>query len=194
MLIDAGTRFDTKLFLRQLKGIDLTLGPSPHVHPDHQGVAHAICEASNCPLACHEADQPAMEGKVPMGPPTRAIRWSSKLFSGPPHPVDQVLKDGDRVGEFRIIHAPGHTMGQVMFFRESDRVVIAGDVLANMHFITTRPGLREPPAFFSVDRRLNRTSIRLLADLKPRTVLFGHGPPLQNAAQSLTQFVQQLPA
>jgi glyoxylase-like metal-dependent hydrolase (beta-lactamase superfamily II) len=103
-----------------------------------------------------------------------------------------LLKDGDTVGEFRVIHAPGHTMGQVMFFRESDRLVIAGDVLANMHFITTRPGLREPPSFFSVDKRMNRTSIRKLADMMPNTVLFGHGPPLQNAAPALRRFADSL--
>lgn len=194
VLIDAGTRFETKLFFRELKGIDLKLVALTHVHPDHQGVAHRVCEAFNCPLACHENDQPIMEGRVPMGPPSRAIRWSSKIFSGPSHRVDQLLKDGDAVGEFRVVHAPGHTMGQVMFYRESDRLVIAGDVLANMHFITTRPGLREPPSFFSVDRRMNRTSIRKLAELKPDTVLFGHGPPLRNAAPALQQFADSLGA
>jgi hydroxyacylglutathione hydrolase len=192
ILIDAGINIERRHFLRKLKGIDLKMVALTHVHPDHQGVAHAVCEAFGCPLACHEADRAAMEGREPMGPPTRAIRWSSNLLSGPPHRVDRVLQDGDMLGDFRVIHAPGHTMGQVMFFRESDRVVIAGDVLANMNFITLRPGLREPPDFFSVDRMLNRKSIRKLVDLKPELVLFGHGPPLGNAREYLPQIANRL--
>ena len=194
ILFDAGTRFESKLFLRKLRGIDLKMVALTHVHPDHQGAAHAVCEAFHCPLACHEADRPIMEGTLPMGPPTRAIRWSSKLFTGPPRHVDRVLSDGEMIGDFRVIHAPGHTMGHLIFFRESDRVAIAGDVCANMHFITLRPGLREPPKFFSVDRILNRDSIRALAALKPDTVLFGHGRPLRNAREELLRFVDRLPS
>ena len=79
-----------------------------------------------------------------------------------------------------MIHAPGHTPGHVIFFRESDRVVIAGDLLANINFLTRKPGLREPPPFFSVDPVENRRSIQKLIELQPSVVCFGHGPPLRN--------------
>ena len=82
-----------------------------------------------------------------------------------------------------MVHAPGHTPGHVIFFRDADRVAIAGDVLANIHFLTGKPGLREPPPFFTLDRAQNRRSIRILADLRPTVVCFGHGPPLQDVAQ-----------
>jgi glyoxylase-like metal-dependent hydrolase (beta-lactamase superfamily II) len=82
-------------------------------------------------------------------------------------------------------------MGHVMFFRERDRVAIAGDVAVNMNLITLRPGLHEPPGFFCVDPALNRQSIRKLADLKPSTVLFGHGPPLVNG-DVLRKFADRL--
>jgi glyoxylase-like metal-dependent hydrolase (beta-lactamase superfamily II) len=68
-------------------------------------------------------------------------------------------------------------------------VAIAGDVLANIHFLTGRPGLREPPPFFSVDYQQNRQSIRRLASLRPTLVCFGHGRPLRDMRQ-LDQLVE----
>ncbi|MEK6644126.1 MAG: MBL fold metallo-hydrolase [Planctomycetota bacterium] len=180
VLIDAGIRWDRRMFLRALDGVALKLVALTHVHPDHQGAAKAVCERFGCPLACHEADRAAMEGREPMGPPTQPIKFSSNLLAGPAHPVGRTLKEGDEVGEFRVIEAPGHTMGHVVFFREVDRLVIAGDLATSMNFISLRAGLHEPPGFFSVDRALNRDSIRKIAELNPRTMLFGHGPPLRD--------------
>jgi len=123
-----------------------------------------------------------------MLPNNRVIRLGQWLWAGPPCPVGLMLEDGDEVAGFRVVHAPGHTPGHSMFFRDSDRLCIAGDVLANMNFLTGKPGLREPPAFFSVDVAQNRRSIQTLVDLKPRMVCFGHGPPLRHP-ELLEQFV-----
>ena len=70
--------------------------------------------------------------------------------------------------------------GTSSFFRDSDRVAIAGDLLANINFLTWQEGLRQPPWFFSVDPAENRRSVRKLAELNPSLVCFGHGPPLRN--------------
>jgi glyoxylase-like metal-dependent hydrolase (beta-lactamase superfamily II) len=191
VLIDAATRWARRRIFGQLRGRGLSLVALTHCHPDHQGMARAVCLEYGVPLACHEADVPVMEGRAPMAPQNRLIRLSDRFWSGPPHPVGRVLRDGDQVAGFRVVHAPGHTPGQVIYFRESDRVTIAGDVLANIHFLTGRPGLREPPAVFSVDAGQNRRSIRLLAGLRPSLVCFGHGPPLRKP-ELLERFVAQL--
>ena len=115
-----------------------------------------------------------------MLPNNRIIRLGEWVWAGPPYPVQRVLEDGDDVAGFRVIHAPGHTPGHCMFFREADRLCIAGDVLANVHFFSGKPGLRQPPSSFSVDPAQNRRSILLLASLKPKVVCFGHGPPLRD--------------
>jgi glyoxylase-like metal-dependent hydrolase (beta-lactamase superfamily II) len=193
VLIDAGTRWWRRSLPRQLRGRTLSLVALTHSHPDHQGAAAAICKEFGVPLACHEADRAAMEGREPFSPQNRIIAVSSRIFAGPAHPVSRELRPDDEVAGFRVVHAPGHTAGHVMFFRERDRLAIAGDVLANIHFLTLRPGLREPPDFFSVDRRLNRQSIRMLAALKPATVCFGHGPPLREP-RLLDELVACLPS
>ena len=51
----------------------------------------------------------------------------------------------------------------MIFFRESDRVAICGDVIRNMSYATGLPGIKEPPAFFTYDPAENRRSIRKLA-------------------------------
>src|SRR5439155_1604894 len=80
-------------------------------------------------------------------------RWT---IAGPAHPVSRRLRDGDRIGEFRVIHAPGHTPGHVIYFRDRDRVAISGDVLAHRHMISGKIHLIEPPRIFSADKMQNR--------------------------------------
>jgi len=190
-LIDGGTRWATRRILRQLKGRKLSLMALTHCHPDHQGAVKAVCRRFRVPLACHAADAPTMEGRMPMLPRNWLTRLGGIFWSGPPHRVDRVLSHGDQVGGFRVIHTPGHTPGHVVYFREADRLAIAGDVLANIHFLTGEPGLRQPPPFFSVDPRENLRSVGILWDLRPSLVCFGHGPPLHDMSQ-LERFVSRL--
>ncbi len=188
VLIDAGTRWARRRIMRQVKGKPPSLIALTHCHPDHQGAAKAVREHFGVPLACHEGDVPAMEGWGPMLPDDKLIRFFGRFWAGPPCPVDRLLHEGDDLAGFRVVPAPGHTPGHVLFFREADRVCIAGDVLANIHFITGKVGLREPPPRFCVDVAQNRRSIRILAELKPRVVCFGHGPPLRDP-ELLEQFL-----
>ncbi len=182
VLIDAATKLAKRRIMRQVEDRPLSLLALTHVHPDHQGSAAAICEARAIPLACHEADVDAMEGRVPVqqshrsNPVNRAIE---AMWTGPPHPVARVLSDGDEVAGFRVVHAPGHAPGEVIFFRESDRVAICGDVVNNVDFLTGRIRVGEPPGLFTLDPAQNRESIRKLAQLEPSLVCPGHGPPFR---------------
>jgi glyoxylase-like metal-dependent hydrolase (beta-lactamase superfamily II) len=98
------------------------------------------------------------------------------------------------VGGFRVIDVPGHSPGHVAYWRESDQVLILGDVLTNMNLFTTLPGLHEPPRFFTVDPAMNRRSARKILELglEPSLVCFGHGPPLQDTEKFLA-FLRRLP-
>jgi hydroxyacylglutathione hydrolase len=178
VLVDAATRWARGRILSQLRRRRPRLVALTHCHPDHQGVARLVCRQFKVPLACHELDVAAMEGRAPMTPGNWILRLGVHVWAGPPAPVTRVLRDGDDVAGFRVIHTPGHTPGHVLFFRESDRVAVAGDVLANISFLTLEPGLRQPPPFFSDNAAQNCESIRKLVALRPSIVCFGHGPPL----------------
>ncbi len=178
LLVDAGTRWARPRIFRQLSGRRVSRLLLTHCHPDHQGAARAICEKFRVPLACHHADAAVMEGRQPFVPDSPIMRFGNWIWAGPPYPVAEVLQGDEVFHGFRVVHAPGHTPGHCFLFRESDRLAITGDVVANMNFLTLEPTLLEPPTLFSVDPLENRRSIRKLADLRPRTLLFGHGPPL----------------
>jgi glyoxylase-like metal-dependent hydrolase (beta-lactamase superfamily II) len=107
--------------------------------------------------------------------------------------VSRVLREGDEVAGFTVLDTPGHTRGHVSFWRESDRVLILGDVLNNMNLFTGIPGLNQPPALFTTDPVRNRASIRRLAALRPALACFGHGAPLRDP-DKLADFAAQLPA
>jgi glyoxylase-like metal-dependent hydrolase (beta-lactamase superfamily II) len=195
VLIDAGRTWDRRRIFAELEGREISLLALTHAHPDHQGVAKDVCEARGVPLACHADDVAAMEGKRPMqeaavgNPINRAIR---AVWQGPPHEVDRVLQEGDEVAGFRVVHAPGHARGEVIFFRDSDRVAICGDVIRNMSYATGLPGIKEPPSIFTYDPAENRRSIHRLAELNPTAILPGHGPAVTDIA-AFERFVATLP-
>jgi glyoxylase-like metal-dependent hydrolase (beta-lactamase superfamily II) len=191
VLFDALTRGARKKVLRELAGQPLKLVALTHCHPDHQGAAKEVCVQFNVPLACHEADVPAMEGREQMVPRNFILKVAQRRFAGPPHPVGRVLHDGDEVEGFRVVHAPGHTPGHVIYFRESDGLAIAGDVLRNVRYLTTLPRLGEPPGFFSADPVQNLRSVQILAGLRPKVVCFGHGQPLRDP-DKLQRFAEKL--
>lgn len=107
--------------------------------------------------------------------------------------MSRVLNEGDEVAGFKVIHAPGHARGEVIYFHESDRVAICGDVVRNMSYATSLAGIDEPPNRFTYDPVENRRSIRKLADLNPSLILPGHGPEVIDIAD-FERFVENLPS
>jgi len=193
VLIDAGRRWDKGRIFKALEGREISMVALTHVHPDHQGCAKAICEARGVPLACHADDVDAMEGRRPVAAsPKPTAQLFGKLWTGPPHKVDRILEEGDEVAGFRVVHAPGHAPGEVIFFRDSDRVAICGDVIRNITYVTLRTRLAEPPADLTPDPAENRRSIRKLAELNPSLILPGHGPAVTDIP-AFERFASQLP-
>jgi glyoxylase-like metal-dependent hydrolase (beta-lactamase superfamily II) len=194
-LIDAATRQGEKRITRQISGLSLSAHALTHAHPDHQGSSHAICERLGIPLWCGQGDVPAME--TPGGISNSQVpgwlnRLQQRFWTGPPHPVARALVEGDEVAGFTVLESPGHSAGHVAYWRESDRVLILGDVLNNMNLLTGIPGLHEPPAVFTPDPARNRQSARRLAELRPQLTCFGHGPPLRDPGK-LAEFVAGMP-
>lgn len=194
-LIDAGTRQAERRIVRQVGGGKLSAHALTHAHPDHQGSSHAICERFGIPLWCGRDDVPAVEHAGAITNP-KAPWWLNKAqerwWTGPPHPVARALVEGDEVEGFTVLETPGHSRGHISFWRESDRVLIVGDTLANMNTITGVPGLNLPPDLFTPDPARNRASARRIAALRPALACFGHGAPMRDPDR-IADFVAALP-
>ena len=183
VLIDAASRHAGGRILRQLKGREVNAHALTHAHPDHQGASHEVCEKLGVPYWVPLRDVDAAENPELIGerqPSHPVAQFYARIFTGPAHPVDRALEEGDEVGSFTVLDVPGHSAGHCAYWRESDRVLILGDVLNNMNISTGIPGLHEPKAYLTPDPARNRESIRKLGRLEPSVVAFGHGAPLRD--------------
>jgi hydroxyacylglutathione hydrolase len=86
-----------------------------------------------------------------------------------------VFSEGDVVGGFEVLEVPGHSRGALAFWRESDRVLICGDVMANLGLRPGQPQIVLAPSVLSWDPERNKASARRLIELRPQLVCFGHG-------------------
>ncbi|MCO4291941.1 MBL fold metallo-hydrolase [Solitalea sp. MAHUQ-68] len=184
LLIDAGIRASASKILRALKFHKINAHALTHAHADHQGSSSLICKQLGIPLWTSEKEKSnAMSGSVVDDYPNpkhfiarfQQLNWAGKGFK-----VSKTLAEGDEVGSFTVIETPGHSKGHISFFRESDRLLIAGDALVNMNLLTTVVGLNTPPALFTTDMLQMQQSVLKLYKLNPSIICFGHGPVLRN--------------
>jgi hydroxyacylglutathione hydrolase len=186
VLVDAGIAFDRRRILKQVSDRSIAAHTLTHAHIDHYGASHAICERLEIPLWCGAQDVEAVESGKMVGAGGRMLPAAKA------HPVARALKEGDEVAGFTVLDTPGHSPGHVSYWRESDRVLICGDVMWGYNPFRLSGDIREPFPFVSPDPRLNRASARRLAALRPSLVCFGHGPPLRDSAR-FTAAVDRLP-
>lgn len=117
-----------------------------HHHPDHVAGAQ-IVKSWGLPLAAH---------------PETAARLS--------FPVDRLVEEGERWGDWVALHTPGHAPGHLCLWHEERGLLLAGDMTAGYGTILVDPSEGGDMAAYCA-------SLRRLADLGPRLVVSAHGPP-----------------
>lgn len=195
VLADAATRWAGRRILRELGGHAVRAHWISHPHSDHQGASKAVTQRLGIPVWTSVEGAPAIRsGDLRAESGTHLItRLQHRVWAGPAVPVARELREGDELAAgFVVLETPGHAPAHTSLWREADRTLIAFDVLFGRHPITGRRGLHEPPEAFTLDPAENRRQIRRLAALEPATVLFGHGPPLRDAAGPLGRFAASL--
>lgn len=174
VLVDAGTRSARRRITRQLDGRALAAHVVTHAHPDHFGSSHAVCERYDVPLWIGRKDAEAVATATPVTGSGFAAAVVSRMRMPAPHPVARGLAEGDEVAGFTVLDVPGHSPGHIALWRDHDGVLLCGDVFVNVL------RLGAPPKFLSYDDTRNLASMRRLAELRPKLVLFGHGRPLRD--------------
>lgn len=141
-----------------------------HQHPDHMGGAAYLRYHTGAKVACHAADALAVEGKGP-----RIAPWLVRvLFSKHPVTVDRVLKDGDTVGPFQVVHVPGHTPGSVAYYHTEKKWLFTGDAVCT-------PGgeIQLARRFSTFDPDQAIKAVEKLSKLDVAALFPGHGRPLR---------------
>lgn len=129
-----------------------------HLHGDHVGGIDVIAEAaSGARFHAGEADVAGIDTDVDL----------------------RSLLDGDDVAGLQIIATPGHTAGHVSVFDPVSGILVAGDALNRSGGV-----LAGSAPEFTADQAAADASVRSLADLGIRTILPGHGEPLEGTAGS----------
>ncbi|NLT56081.1 MAG: MBL fold metallo-hydrolase [Actinomycetales bacterium] len=97
-----------------------------------------------------------------------------------PRPITP-LRDGDEVFGLKIIDSPGHTQGTISVYDPQARLLVASGAMSRLGSRQGGGLVGSNPAG-TFDQPQAADSIRRLADLDVRTVLFGHGKPLTKGA------------
>jgi glyoxylase-like metal-dependent hydrolase (beta-lactamase superfamily II) len=138
ILIDTGLRGNTWKILRAIRQLGyrpehLRMIVLSHAHLDHFGCAAALKDRTGAQVAGHRADIKYFEnGGVGALPGFIAGRLDASLFfhrmflGAPAVKIDRPLQEGDQIGEWVVIHSPGHTPGTISLYSKKRRVLITG--------------------------------------------------------------------
>ena len=142
-----------------------------HCHFDHIGALKELLERfPQAKLAVGEKENtdPDAIAKTAIGILGSFFykRGYDQLLSGLRKP-DILLKDGNKIGPFEVLHTPGHTSGSICLYDKTDKTLISGDTLFRHSYGRTDLGGSEE----QMEESLNR-----LLSLDPDTKVYpGHG-------------------
>jgi glyoxylase-like metal-dependent hydrolase (beta-lactamase superfamily II) len=169
-----------------------------HGHFDHVGSVKKLATEWDVPVYAHHLEIPYLTGvsSYPPADPTAGGGLLSDLsFIYPQGPINIAarvipLPQGGAIPglpEWQYFHTPGHAPGHISLFRESDRVLIAGDAIVTTKtesLLSTIFQLRKvsgPPRYLTSDWLSAAASVAFLANLEPEIIATGHGRPMRGA-------------
>jgi glyoxylase-like metal-dependent hydrolase (beta-lactamase superfamily II) len=190
---------------------DIELLVITHQHIDHFGLASILARRSGAEVAALDElapylrdyresadldDRFAQEIMLRHGIPAdvvTALRAVSASFRawGAAVEITRPLRDGEQLElrnrTLRVLHRPGHSPSDTVFYDESRAILLAADHL--IAHISSNPLLARPlgaPADFTGPRPRALidyiASLRLTREMEPSLVLAGHGAPISDHA------------
>jgi len=189
-LIDTGFARRAKPIVRAFETASVSLASVSkvlltHHHVDHMGGAAYLHETTRAPISCHRDDVPFVDGRS-KSPMPLLMRLFVRTH---PAPVAVTLNDGDRVGPLQVIHAPGHTPGEVVFYHAPRRILFSGDAV-----VERKGGLTLPAAGYASSLDQAVQSLSRIRALDVETLLPGHGVPVtKDVGSRLDDLIRRAP-
>ena len=169
-----------------------------HGHFDHVGALRTLLKEWDVPVYAHSLELPYLTGQSAYPPPDATVgggMMSAMSFLYPKGPIDireyvrALPHDNTLPGlpEWKYLHTPGHSPGHISLFRESDKVLIAGDAFVTtkaesaIHALTYMKHFSGPPKYFTCNWASAKLSVLKLAALDPEVVATGHGAPMRGS-------------
>ena len=214
VLVDACTPGRERLIRR---AADRRFGPGcrpsaillTHGHFDHAGSAGPLADFWRVPVYAHPREIPYLTGAAEYPPfnysspgfftriapffPTRTVNLGTRMRALEPAQPLPGLPD------WELIETPGHTPGQVSFYRRCDAALLAGDAVTTMNLdsflgtITRSKIVCRPPTPATMNWADARRSVEFLAKLRPSLIAAGHGLPMHGAAEELERLASDFP-
>jgi glyoxylase-like metal-dependent hydrolase (beta-lactamase superfamily II) len=169
-----------------LKGRSLDRVINTHLHSDHCGANHALQQAFGCAV------------DVPSGEAHKVDAWDQDALTY--HATGQLCPRFHRTGSitagdelvhgnshWQVLAAPGHDPESVVLYEPDLQVLISADALWANGFGVVFPELDGEPGFDDVKRTLD-----MLAGLRVRWVIPGHGPPFDDFEPAITRAFKRL--
>lgn len=218
-LVDAGLKWSAsriksmaqELFGEGSKPVGIIL---THGHFDHVGALATLIEEWNVPVYAHSLEVPYLTGQSSYPPPDPTVGgglMASMSWMYPKGPINvrdylHTLPNNNTIPgltDWKYIHTPGHAPGHISLFRESDRVLIAGDAFVTtkaesaVYQLSSIKHLSGPPKYFTCNWASAELSVIKLAALDPEVAATGHGKTmrgeeLRGALKNLSTHFKQL--
>ncbi len=159
-----------------------------HLHSDHCGGNAALQQAHGCAIdiPVHEADAVARWDEA-------ALRYRDTGQRCPRFTHAGVLRPGTpvRLGghAWEVLGSPGHDPHSVLLYQPEFELLISADALWENGFGVLFPELDGTDAFDA-----QRATLELIATLRVRCVLPGHGAPFDDCAGALARAHRRLDA
>ena len=145
-----------------------------HAHADHVGgLKEILSKAGNALVWAGEADAGAVSSGISSGTASSEVQVRAAV-------------DGASLRGLRIIHTPGHTQGHISLLHEGEGLLFTGDAVGTMNGVMVRP-----PAPFTADPVEAELSLRNLARVSPRRMLFSHGAEIPDASSRLRELIER---
>lgn len=163
-----------------------------HGHFDHVGGIVDMIKEWNVPVYAHSMEFPFLTGKLAYPNPDTSVEggFLAKISSIYPHePID--IKENllalpftgsvPFLSRWHWVHVPGHSPGQVAFFREDDGLLISADALITVRqdsfykVLLQTKELNGPPRYLTTDWKAAEESVKKLYALHPKKVIPMHG-------------------